>query len=134
MMDFLQQLHPAWLALIRVLLFVVPLLLVVPGLIWWERRLLAWMQDRIGPNRVATITWPKDARWVPPFLRGKKTRLFGLLQPIADGIKLFLKEDITPAAIDRAVYFVAPAIALFPAFALGGTLPWAPPEGVYGLL
>lgn len=96
--------HPTLQAVLRVLLLVLPLLMVVPGLIWWERRLLSWMQDRIGPNRVGP---------------------FGLLQPIADGIKLFLKEDITPSAIDRLVYFVAPAVALFPAFALGGTLPWS---------
>ena len=107
--------HPILQALLRVLLFVLPLLLVVPGLIWWERRLLSWMQDRIGPNRVATITLKS----------GKQIKLFGLLQPIADGIKLFFKEDITPTAIDRVIYFVAPAVALFPAFALGGTLPWS---------
>lgn len=98
--------QPDWLqALIRVLIFVVPILMVVPGLIWWERRLLSWMQDRIGPNRVGP---------------------FGLLQPIADGIKLFFKEDITPLTVDRVIYFIAPAVALFPAFALGGTIPWGP--------
>lgn len=106
----------------RVLLLVVPLLLLVPGLIWWERRLLSWMQDRIGPNRVGPA---------------------GLLQTIADGVKLFFKEDITPAAVDRVIYFIAPAVALFPAFALGGTMPWGPthvmghPEaygGFYSLL
>lgn len=91
-------------ALLRVLVFVVPILLVVPFLIWWERRLLSWMQDRIGPNRVGPM---------------------GLLQAFADGIKLFTKEDITPSAIDRVIYFVAPAVALFPAFALGGTMPWS---------
>lgn len=91
--------------MLRVLLVLIPILVLVPGMIWWERRLLSWMQDRIGPNRVG----PK-----------------GLLQPIADGVKLFLKEDITPAAIDRLVYFTAPAVALFPAFALAGTLPWGP--------
>ncbi len=96
--------HPALQALLRVLLFVLPILGIVPFLIWWERRLLSWMQDRIGPNRV-----------------GK----FGLLQAFADGIKLFTKEDITPSAIDRVVYFTAPAVALFPAFALGGTMPWS---------
>lgn len=96
--------HPALQALLRVVLFVVPLLLIVPFLIWWERRLLSWMQDRIGPNRV-----------------GK----FGLLQAFADGIKLFTKEDITPSAVDRVIYFVAPAVALFPAFALGGVMPWS---------
>lgn len=113
MSDFLQHLHPALLALIRVLLLVVPILLLVPGLIWWERRLLSWMQDRIGPNRVGP---------------------YGLLQPIADGVKLFFKEDITPSDVDRKIYFLAPAVALFPAFALGGTMPWAPDFGFWALL
>lgn len=111
---------PILLALIRVLLLVLPILMLVPGLIWWERRLLSWMQDRIGPNRTGTVTFPDRI----PLLGGKKVRTFGLLQPIADGVKLFLKEDITPADIDRKIYFWAPAIALFPAFAIGGTLPW----------
>ena len=124
MEEFLSGLHPALLALIRVLLFVVPLLMIVPGFIWWERRLLSWMQDRIGPNRTGTITLKS----------GKKIKLFGLLQPIADGVKLFFKEDITPTTVDRLIYFVAPAVALFPAFALGATLPWGPSTGVYGLL
>lgn len=113
MADWIQGLHPALQATIRVLLFVVPILLIVPALIWWERRLLSWMQDRIGPNRVGP---------------------FGLLQPIADGVKLFFKEDITPAGVDRKIYFIAPALALFPAFAIGGTLPWGPDYGLYGLL
>jgi len=126
MAQWFLDLHPAWQALVRVLLFLLPVLMLVPGLIWWERRLLSWMQDRIGPNRVATITWSKTSKMVPGFLRGKKTKLFGLLQPIADGVKLFFKEDVTPSASDRFLYFVAPGIALFPAFALGGTLPWAP--------
>jgi len=123
-MEFLQSLHPAVLALIRVLLLVLPLLMLVPGLIWWERRLLSWMQDRIGPNRTGTITLKS----------GKRIGTFGLLQPIADGVKLFFKEDITPKSVDRVIYFIAPGLALFPAFALGGTLPWGPPTGLWGLL
>lgn len=119
-------LNPILQALIRALLVVVPILTLVPGLIWWERRLLSWMQDRIGPNRVATFTIAKDNKLFPPFLRGKKLKMFGLLQPIADGVKLFFKEDITPSAVDKVIYFLAPGIALFPAFALGGTMPWAP--------
>lgn len=124
MVEFLQGLNPTVLALIRVLIVVVAILTLVPGLIWWERRLLSWMQDRIGPNRVATFTLKS----------GKKIRLFGLLQPIADGVKLFFKEDVTPAFVDRTIYFLAPAVALFPAFAIGGTLPWGPSEGLWGLL
>lgn len=116
--------YPALGALIRVLVFVVPILLLVPGLIWWERRLLSWMQDRIGPNRVLTITLKS----------GKKLKFFGLLQPIADGIKLFFKEDITPTAVDRLIYFMAPAMALFPAFALGAVLPYGPQTGVWKYL
>ncbi len=130
MADFIQHLHPALQALIRVVLFVMPSLMLVPGIIWWERRLLSWMQDRIGPNRVGNITFSRTSRFVPSFLQGKKFRLFGLLQPIADGMKLFFKEDITPSAVDKVIYFVAPALALFPAFALGGTIPWGP----YGFL
>jgi NADH-quinone oxidoreductase subunit H len=113
-------------ALGRVLIFLVPILLLVPGCIWWERRLLSWMQDRIGPNRVGNISWSRTSKYVPGFLRGKKWKLFGLLQPIADGVKLFFKEDITPNMVDRVIYFVAPALALFPAFALGGVIPWGP--------
>ena len=113
-------------ALFRALLLVVPILLIVPGLIWWERRLLSWMQDRIGPNRVGNITFSKTSRMIPGFLKGRKIKLFGLLQPIADGVKLFFKEDITPTAIDKVIYFVAPAVALFPAFALGAVMPWGP--------
>jgi NADH-quinone oxidoreductase subunit H len=113
--------------ILRVLLLVAPLLILVPGFIWWERRLLSWMQDRIGPNRVGTL--PKNAKWLPGFLRGRS--FWGLLQPIADGVKLFFKEDITPSAVDRVIYFLAPAVALFPAFALGATIPFAGTEGPY---
>lgn len=133
--DFLQRLQqdsPLLLALIRVLLLVVPILTLVPGLIWWERRLLSWMQDRIGPNRTGTVTFPSN--FPLKGLRGKKVPTFGLLQPIADGVKLFMKEDITPNAVDRKLYFLAPALALFPAFALAATMPWGPTTGLYGLL
>jgi NADH-quinone oxidoreductase subunit H len=60
-------------------------------LILAERKISAWAQDRLGPNRVGP---------------------FGLLQPIADGIKFVLKEQIVPSHVDRIFYFVAPAIAV----------------------
>jgi NADH-quinone oxidoreductase subunit H len=105
MADWFSNLHPAWQALVRVLLFLVPTLLLMPITIWWERRLLGWFQDRFGPNRVGP---------------------FGLLQPVADGAKLMFKEEIMPASVDRLIYWLAPALALFPAVTLGATIPWGP--------
>lgn len=126
MADQVQSLHPALQALLRVVLFVLPVFMTLPVLIWYERRLLAWFQDRVGPNRVGTITISSNNMRVPEFLRGKKISLFGLLQPLADGIKSFFKEDFAPTAIDRLLYFAAPAVFLFPAFLLGATVPWGP--------
>ncbi|MCH8273497.1 MAG: NADH-quinone oxidoreductase subunit H [Armatimonadetes bacterium] len=90
---------------LRIVIVVGFTLSIIPLIIWWERRLLSWMQDRIGPNRVGP---------------------FGLLQPIADGIKLFMKEEIVPASVDRLIYMAAPAAALLPALIIGATLPWGP--------
>jgi NADH-quinone oxidoreductase subunit H len=128
MMDIIEYLKPVFWALLRVCLVALPLLIFVPFLLWWERRLLGWLQDRLGPNRVGNITWSKTSKWVPPFLRGKKTRLYGILQAFADGIKLILKEDITPKAVDRLVFTLAPILALIPPIALVGAFPWGPPE------
>jgi NADH-quinone oxidoreductase subunit H len=122
-LEGLGQDQPLALGAIRVVILVGAILTLVPGLIWLERRLLSWMQDRVGPNRTGTVTFPSN--FPIKFLAGRKVRTFGLLQPIADGVKLFLKEDITPKAADKLVYFLAPFLALFPAFAIGGTLPWA---------
>lgn len=126
--------HPVWHAILRVICWVLPLLMVMPAMIWWERRLLAWMQDRIGPNRVGNITFSKTSSFVPGFLKGRKFGLQGILQPIADGIKLIMKEEIVPTGVDRLIYVIAPAITLFPVLALGGTLPWGPQEGFYKFL
>ncbi len=124
MTEWLARQSELTLAIIRVLLLIAPILILVPGLIWWERRLLSWMQDRIGPNRVPTMTNAK----------GRKYRAAGLVQTLFDGLKLFLKEDITPASVDRKIYFFAPALALFPAFVLGGTMPFAPQSGIWQYL
>src|SRR5216684_5324739 len=56
-----------------------------------ERKMAAWVQDRIGPNRVGPL---------------------GLLQPIADGVKFLLKEQVIPSHVDRLFYLLAPAIAV----------------------
>jgi NADH-quinone oxidoreductase subunit H len=65
-------------------------LTIVAYLVLLERWISAWMQDRIGPNRVGP---------------------WGLLQPLADGIKMFIKEDIIPAHVDRVFYLLAPGVA-----------------------
>lgn len=72
--------------------------------IWLERKLSAWMQDRCGPNRVGP---------------------WGLLQPIADGLKFLLKEDYTPANVDKGMFTLAPALTVIPALIGFAVVPWA---------
>jgi NADH-quinone oxidoreductase subunit H len=91
-------------ALKAVLIFVVLVLLTLFN-IWWERRVVARMQHRIGPN----VNGP-----------------FGLLQSLADGVKLALKEDITPKAADKLVYFLAPVLSVIPAFVAWAVIPFGP--------
>jgi len=73
-------------------------------LILLERRICAWVQDRCGPNRVGPM---------------------GLLQPIADGVKLFLKEDFMPRGVDRVLFILAPAFSAVPALIGFVVIPWA---------
>lgn len=125
--DWFLSLLPAWQAILRAVLWVALIFGPVPVWIWWERKLLAYMQDRVGPNRTGTITFSRTSKAVPGFLRGKKIRILnGLPQIIADGVKSFFKEDFAPGSVDRFVFFLAPALALFPPFAIGAMLPFAP--------
>src|SRR3954465_12987579 len=74
-----------------------------------ERKISAWIQDRVGPNRTA----PPLIAAIPvlgPFL----TRL-GIFQPIADALKSFLKEDFTPGHVRKLYYWLAPAVSMIPA-------------------
>ncbi|MBN2470146.1 MAG: NADH-quinone oxidoreductase subunit NuoH [Anaerolineae bacterium] len=73
---------------------------------WLERRLVGRFQNRLGPNRAGP---------------------FGLLQPIADGIKLMVKEDVTPAEADKVLFWVAPVLKSVPALIVLGVVPLGPP-------
>jgi NADH-quinone oxidoreductase subunit H len=91
------------LVIIGVVLFIV--LNLAAGLVWVERRLLAVWQDRYGPNRVGP---------------------FGLLQPLADSVKLFFKEDWIPPFADKAVFILAPAIIVATSLLSFAVIPLAP--------
>ena len=91
--------------LLRVLLGLFAILIPVPVLVWWERRLLGWMQQRQGPNRVGP---------------------FGLLQTIADGVKLLFKEDMNPTNVDKTLFILAPIVFLIPTLVTAAVVPWNP--------
>lgn len=90
--------------IVLVVILVSVILLVVALLTWAERRVSAWMQDRLGPNRVG----PQ-----------------GLLQPIADLGKFLFKEDFTPGHVNRWLYTLAPVISLAPAMVAFAVIPYA---------
>jgi len=87
-----------------------------------ERWMAAWVQDRKGPNRVG----------IPL----TKVRLFGLGQPLADGLKIILKEDFTPRHVDKVLYTAAPLVILAASLAIFAAIPFGsvlPPLGIPGL-
>ena len=87
-------------------------LLLVPGSVTAERRLSAWMQDRLGPNRVGI-----------PFTN---IRLFGLGQGLADAMKFLLKEQFVPASVNRLYFNLAPILAMVPALVTVSVIPFSP--------
>jgi NADH-quinone oxidoreductase subunit H len=91
--------------LIKIVVIVLPLLGAVAYTTLWERKLIGWMHVRLGPNRVGPL---------------------GLLQPIADAVKLIFKEVLSPTQADTVLFFLAPAVVMTPALAAWAVIPFAP--------
>ena len=104
---------PVWGPAVSVTLFslafivaiVAPLMLAVAYLTLWERKLIGWIQIRLGPNRVGPA---------------------GLLQPIADGVKLLMKEIILPTNANKGLFILAPVLMIMPALAAWAVIPFSP--------
>ena len=102
-----------WVVIVKAVMIFVFLVVYTLFNIWFERRLVARMQHRIGPN----VHGP-----------------FGLLQSLADGVKLALKEDITVKAADKLVYTLAPILATIPAFMAWAVIPFGPEVSLFGTI
>lgn len=98
---------PWWLILVKAVFCFAFLMVTVLFAIVWERKVVAWMQLRIGPNR--------HGPW-------------GMLQSLADGVKLMLKEDVVVKRADKAVYLLAPIVAAVPAFMAIAVIPFGPAD------
>src|SRR2546423_10517412 len=96
---------PVTWTLIKIGAVVLPLLLCVAYLTLWERKAIGWSQIRPGPNRVGP---------------------FGLLQPIADAVKLIFKEIIVPSAANKGLFFLGPVMTIMPSLAAWAVVPFGP--------
>jgi NADH-quinone oxidoreductase subunit H len=95
--------------LVKIVALILPLLLCVAYLTLWERKAIGWSQIRPGPNRVGPL---------------------GLLQPIADAVKLIFKEIIRPAAANKGLFFLGPVMTIMPALAAWAVVPFGPEVAV----
>ncbi|MFQ6615665.1 MAG: NADH-quinone oxidoreductase subunit NuoH [Fidelibacterota bacterium] len=96
---------------VKVVAVLAAVLFAVMAMTYIERRVSAFIQDRLGPNRVGPG---------------------GILQPLADGVKFMMKEDIIPAGVDRPVYLLAPVILLVPALMTFAVIPFGSPIHLFG--
>ena len=111
--DVISQTGEQWLGmawpvvwnLIKIIVLVAPLMICVAYLTLWERKMIGYMHVLIGPNR---------------------TGPFGLLQPMADGIKLMLKEILLPTQVSPMLFLVAPVLAIMPSLAAWSVIPFGP--------
>src|SRR5215472_9446033 len=97
--------------LLKILIVLNATLVGVTYMVLLERKVIAWAQSRLGPMRVGP---------------------YGVLQPVADAIKLMLKEDITPVRADRWVFTAAPVIAMVPALIVYAVIPFGPVVRLFG--
>jgi len=102
---------PLWLVILKAVGIFVILVLVTLITIIMERKVVSWMQMRVGPNRVGPG---------------------GSLQSLMDGVKLALKEEIIPRTADKAVYWLAPVLACVPAFMTFAVIPFGPEVSIFG--
>lgn len=103
---------PLWISIIKAVVIFVFLMLGVLFGVWFERKLISRMQNRYGPNRA-----------------GK----FGLLQSVADGLKMALKEDLMPRTVDKVIYLLAPLVLVVPAFMAFSVIPMGPMVSMFGV-
>ena len=104
----LSLLGPLWFTVwtvIKIVCVTLPLMGLVAYLTLWERKMIGWMHIRLGPNRVGPA---------------------GLLQPIADAVKLLLKEIVIPAKSNKALFVIAPVMTIMPALAAWAVVPFGP--------
>jgi len=101
--DLLGSFWPLVWTLIKIVAIVLPMFAAVAYMTLWERKLIGWMHIRLGPNRTGPL---------------------GLLQPIADAIKLLLKEIVSPTRSNKVLFIVAPVMVIMPAFASWAVIPF----------
>jgi NADH-quinone oxidoreductase subunit H len=88
-----------------------------------ERKVSAWIQDRVGPNRAA----PPFMKYIP--VLGPMLTRMGIFQPLADGLKFMLKEDFTPAGVRKMYFWLAPALAVIPSLLVIAVIPFGSQMG-----